>query len=622
MSTRNPAADPEPYVFTYGPSGGGNRHTPGGTDPATGVTFCAQHPGIALTEYDGRPWCRVCAAEEFAYVEQYRRGLAAAQWILALTVPLVLFGWAGLAPYRPGANPQGAAFWAWLLPPTAFLATFLTVLTGHFGLRAWFKRRASNSAGTAKGKGGEVKAGTGPLRWFHPTHLLRDLALIALVIGILYTLLVFLGPKYGLPTGKIVQRLPGWLLYRGAPLFLVSAGALYLLCRSRLVNEDALLPLTEGRRRWLFLYAALLPPAFLIMQRWLETWARARPGPWFFLVGLLALLASIGFYGWTLREFLSERRRRDVENPTSGTFYAAPSPRKTSAPCVPVTIALVGPPSSGKTVFLARAYERMRGVLGGVFAIAPSDESERALAPVRYRLETLRRWPDPTAATPKEIPFGLRHLADEVARFHWLDLPGGTFTYTDPHAPEYVPFETARRRFAAQLGSADGLLFVFDAELVASHMNADALPHEDIYINVCAELFARLERLGPAARPVPLAIVVTKCDKIAPRDRERLPARLAFLGRYYREMAASKGLAAPPVRLFMTIAVRAGQDDYGEWSPPPVGQPIESENVREPVLWLASQTLRAHVGALDFVLGFQNRSPLQAVIVRMEALAG
>jgi hypothetical protein len=561
---------------------------------------CSLHPNVPLVLYGGEPWCRFCEASKHRVVEQLRRWLLVSQWGLVVAVPLSLAGLCALAP--PGSRPvtdlRGfwgfmlgdmplalgvlrleidklpREFWWWLLFPSAFVSCGLAAVAG----RLTIGRVARLSA------------------WFHPTHALRDWALIALFFALLYALA--LGLEQNLlrltPAANEVSR---WLTVR-APLILVFGSlAVWLLDRWKLITPHALLPLTGRRSRWAATYGIWLVLLYLPVQWVLAGIAVSGAGMPLLLLSLGAALFFGLLYPPVTRKLLQTAD-------SLGPSREGP---------VPATIALVGPSNVGKTVFLTRAYSLLaQAVYGEAISLEPTRESSEILGPLIHTLEVEREWP-PGTVKVAEIPFSLFYRLKEILRFKWIDLPGGVFTNRGQWLEEAEAFER-------QLVNCDAVAMLLDALDLEEALDKPNVPYRATYHGVARELYGRLQEVGEAARPIPLAIIVTKsCRAKAAARQLRSALPLRQLAGDWQTAAAAAHLQRPAVRIFVSTAVVNSPNEPNQV--PTGNHPILSEQTVEPVFWLAAQTMRANMGLLDLAAGFGGRSELQEAIQRLERLA-
>lgn len=546
------------------------------------VMTCPVHR-TNLVDYNGQQWCHFCAAEKHDYFEQFRRWFVFLQWGMVAAVPLCIVGLAALAPVSKVAasDTPPQAFWWWLLLPTVFMTAYASVMLGHMTLRGLFS---------------VIRQTSRLLPWFNPAYMLRDAWAIAIISSPVYTLLLYYGQSIPHLIGA-AESVNSWLAHRAWIILLINFLAILFLDRVRWINSDAILPHGSDRHRYILWYALISVASYLYIQHWLAALAMSQPGPGLFLVALGLLLLCVTVY-LVISVMLRLSARR------VGGGQQGP---------IPATIALVGPSNAGKTVFLARAYSLLNTVRAGMLNLEPTAQSKQAIDPILKELEDARQWP-PGTVKAADIPFGLFYGLDEIVRFHWLDLPGAVFTNIED--PRYQAEIT---RFSQQLENADAVAMVVDAEDLAAALGKSSIRYEHIYYHVTKTLYTRLRNIGKAARPVPLAVIVTKSCLVEPSKRLRLPAALRNLCDFWRNLAHQGGLSSPPVKIFLTSAVVTGRQ--GGNSLPPQPEPLVSDHCVEAVLWLAAQTMRANLNVLDLASGFHGRSDLQSSILRLEATA-
>lgn len=544
---------------------------------------CPRHNALRL-RYNGRAWCRFCENNNVRSLGLFRIFLNLSQWGLALCLPLLIVSLILLAPTNRVDNPKTKRveysltrdYYQALAFPAAFAAAGIATMVGRTALQL---RRARTP-----------DPDDDLTHWYEPLHALRDWFLLSLVVSIPYGLAV----RYLPPADNLFL----FLLIRIPMLFVLCGIGLLLLDLIKVITPGAILP-TRDRMPALLFYGALMSLAFLWTQGFLSNLALHRSDRSLLIwsICLTSLFALTGIATYVTAQFLIAKSDR-AQLPA------------------PATIAMVGPSNVGKTVFVARAYHLLGSVLPGNFSLAPTESSRISLGPILRRLEQDREWPYPTDRREiSDLPFVLKDGLEELVRFHWMDLPGAAFTAPD----QYVE---ARRAFNLHLENTDAVAFLLDARDLLKVRDYGELSYGHIYREVAERLYLRLKEIGPGARPVPLAIILTQCDRVDPKDRPALEHRVRTLSNYWKHLARQAGLSAPPIQIFRTAAVLLPYSRDGMRNHMPLGsEPLPSLNCREPLLWLAAKVLRNQVGVLESASGFSLGNDIQRIVVRLEMLA-
>jgi len=349
----------------------------------------------------------------------------------------------------------------------------------------------------------------------------------------------------------------------------------------------------------MMIYATWLVGCYLFIQHELATFVMRVPGPGIFIV-------SVGVAAFFLLMYcaIAAVMRRESAN------IGAP----TNAP-IPATIALVGPSYAGKTVFLSRAYSLLRSVRGGFINLEPTPESNAYINRILDDLDKNRTWP-PGSVQASDLPFSLKYGMNEMVRFMWLDLPGKVFT--DPDDPAYT-LQVAR--FKQHLVNADAVAMIIDGEQLAQAVEGGGeLLNQHIYKEVAEVLHKRLKEVGEGARSVPLAVIITKSCLASEASQRKFRAYVQDIINGWFLLAEQSGLGKrPAVKVFLSSAVvtKRGQPN----NPPLAPTPLMSEQCMEPVMWLASQIMRANMSLLDHAAGFHGRADLPEYILQLESLS-
>ncbi|HET6387638.1 MAG TPA: hypothetical protein VFJ58_29980 [Armatimonadota bacterium] len=536
----------------------------------------------------------------------YRRRLAL-QWGMLTTLLLFFFSVfvfvAGLR-YSPG-NSAGRAFWFAILAPAGFIASVGATLLG---------RAAIGIQDYRPGWGRRPRRCPRLSRWFHPTHAVRDVTFIAAVFSLPYALLVAIGQSHHLI--PVVSTLPGWLLFRlpivlllsVVSFFAVGAASLSIGRRWQFLTRDAIIPhWNRGQlraSRWYVYYTGWLGvTAFLtvlLIQPFLVGIARGRPSlAWPIL--LLIALAAIQVAYW--------KTHRELQD-----LAAALQPARVET--VEASLVLIGPPAVGKTVFLERAYRLLQKPRRGGVVLEPTPESREELKEATRAIEEERRWAGGTVSMTR-IPFMLRYGRRPFIRFHWLEVPGGIFSQREEER-----YSADADAFDRELPEAGAVAMLIDGIELAQHSaghedDLAAVQHAQIYFEKISQFYGLQN--GRPPRNAPVAIIVTKWCRVDPRSKGACLRRLDQLLDEWRRDAEMSQLPCPLIRIFFTSAVIVTGEEND--LPQDRSQPLQSSRCVEPIFWLAAQILRENLGLWDLALDFEGRSPLQEIILELEARA-
>lgn len=541
--------------------------------------YCDEHK-VPLVSYDGLQWCRFCVANLHSVAAVLTSWLLFCQWALDLLAPLCVLTITTLVPVDTQfpISGQSRVFWVWLLPINTFVATWLAIFAGHGTLRILGTRHPDLPK---------------VVSWFHPNHGLRDVAVLSVMIGVLYGAIVRIaGDSWlGLPATTSMD----WLSRRAPAMSLATFVALLLADRLGIITRGALLPSYTWRPPYVLVYCLWMIIGYLPTQKLTVELAMAQHNPAWLILSLSAFATF--FCAYIVVEIVLRAKAH-----TLGRVQPLP---------VRSTIALVGPSGAGKTVFLARAYSLLRStVYGCMMTLGPSQESMETIEPIIRQIEETREWASITVDA-SVIPFSLDYGLKQLVHFSWMDLPGGVFTGPGKR-PELADL------FYEHLVNCDAVVMMVDARDLDAALSRPSILHEEIYLDVARRLYARLEQVGKGGRSIPLAVIVTQCCRVPSLDRNRCIRRLRRMVDYWRGLSQQCGLGAPSTRIFFTSAV-VTRDDNNKI--PDEKYPLFSEQCREPVLWLAAQTVRANISLLDLANGFHGRSELQETVMRLEALA-
>lgn len=544
------------------------------------MSECPIHK-VPYVAYEGEEWCKFCGNDRRRIIDILHGWLNICHWGLVLIVPLWLFASIANVPVTAdvfvsgvGTADQPHEFWSKLIPIVSALSMWLAVIVGHLILRIFGRGKARVSS------------------WFNATSALRDMSVVALLVSICYTILFYLSTQVKLLSIDATTPVQWWC-YRAPFVMLACLIAFWLLIKQRWVSLDALFPPGKSPSGYVILYGI----CDVVVYRGIQS-ISSRLAVWG--VPSSAFAWASGLFIFFLMLYLVVIFILRVGNLRLKQEAKLP---------LPLSLAIVGPSNVGKTVFLTRAYSLLRGVVGkGFLSLDPSQESLDLIEPTRKILEDERKWPGGTVGV-STIPFKLTYGIKDLVTFNWMDLPGGAFT--NP-----ARYEAESAIFYEHLVNCDALAMLIDA--CDLKQSGDEVPFEHIYIDVARKLFQRLESVGKGARPVPLAIIVTKSCRVDKSVLKSARPKLERIAGFWQTLATQCGLKSPSVQIFYSSAVFTAD---AENNLPPEGKPLYSRNCMEAVIWLAAQTLRSNVSVLDSVSGFHGRSDLQKMVLHLETVS-
>ena len=451
-------------------------------------------------------------------------------------------------------------------------------------------------------------------KWHEAVEACRDWLVVGLTTGVLYIAGVALigamvhdknSPVYG------PQTMDDWLRYR-LPLVVVCAVIGLMLARFLSLRGENLM---DGRNSGnalmqTLIQAALISALFMPFQKGLnylmmpldaETVQQAHDKVVLLqsVMGYSALLcAGIAFailaWGYSADSKLMSLQKGIVSG---------------DGP-VELTLTVVGGRNAGKTVLLAAAYHEWTTRRLGNLRInaAPSrggdmDDLGTDLAKVANDLYVNREFPTGSVVC-KDLPFDLALGTEKVARFKFLDYPGGALVGRAQNAQQV-------QEFYDRVDETDGVLFVADMSYVRTGRKDDEwLEVRTAFKNVLQRLIDRNGR----NRVVPVALVLTKCDEFVDLDtgglkRRELEEGLKFfhyldLEDEWRRMCEQSGPGFAEFTIWFTSAITNSEPQTGpdgnydmtkSYLPqmPPI--PIEPSGCAAPLLWLSAKVMRWNV---------------------------
>lgn len=469
-------------------------------------------------------------------------------------------------------------------------------------------------------------------RWHEAVEAMRDWVVVGVLTGVLYYLFILVASALKMPAANTT---PEWIRYR-LPLLLVAGVVGVMVARALALRREGVLgsdvPAMIGGS---VLQAGLLA----VLERPIELGLRslyAMPGI-STLLGLLAFLsgaAALGIVTWAASADASlstVRRRRGASGFDDGTGP------------VNLTLTVIGGRESGKTVLLAAAFYEWSTQNIGNLRITPAADAVNPdgtrtgianLEEVARELYVNSQFPVGTVST-QNLPFDLSLGNEKIARFTFLDYPGGAIAGR-------VADDRVVQEFWDRVEDTDGILLIADMSYVRrATKDADWLEVRNAYRTVMQRL---VDRNGKR-RVVPVALVLTKSDEfVDPNtghiDMNTLKAGLQEfqydeLEADWRRLNAEHGPGFAEFQTFITSAItysqpqlgRDGRPDYSkpfQISPPP--PTITPTGCASPLLWMCAKVMRWNVTAFydisSFLLGSTPRVRRRVdSIMEMERIA-
>jgi hypothetical protein len=208
---------------------------------------------LPLVQHHDRWLCKFCEVQRYASLNTFRLVLGFCEWGIVLTMPLLAFALAALAPLgRDVFGGLSHIHYLALAGPAAFISAVMSSLLG----RVIFGFVAAPLGGMS--------------RWYNATHLGRDWLLFALSVAVPYVLLLYLGDGIV----GVADTPTRYYLTRAPFLIGVSAASLYLMNKNGLVTPQAMLP-RRGEAWSAVVYGVILALGFLYMQLWLSGLVRS-----------------------------------------------------------------------------------------------------------------------------------------------------------------------------------------------------------------------------------------------------------------------------------------------------------------------------------------------------------
>ncbi|MBC8102229.1 MAG: hypothetical protein H7Z41_06550 [Cytophagales bacterium] len=568
-----PTAPPAHPAARTGAKAYGGASTPGGSGNAPSGAPTA--PGSAIPDSIGRqrpspvldPLSRM-------------RTSRLAKWGL-LGAILLFFAWLPFAPSRPSP----AFDLALVTSATVFAAILATglprlVLPGMFG------------------------------RWHEPVEAVRDWLLVGVATGFLYFGFIRVAFVTGIGPSSVTST-EEWLKWR-LPLLLFASVLAVFAARILAIRRESLVSSGTGAAvAQVAVQALLISVLERPLERGLRTLVTSGNSSLAMILGLAALILFIGsvmiiFWAATADENLSNLKKRRTSGVVDGT-----NP-------VELTLTVVGGRESGKTVLLAGAFYEWSTQNLGNLRITPTPggavdpigamgtgggSPAVSLEDVARELYINYQFPVGTVSS-QNLPFDLSLGQDKVARFSFLDYPGGAIAGR-------VADSRVVNEFWERVDDTDGLILIADMSYVRrNRKDSDWLEVRNAYRTVMQRL---VDRNGKR-RVVPVAMVLTKCDEfVDPNtgliDMAQLEAGLKEfqydeLETEWRKMNAERGPGFAEFTTWITSAITYSQPQKGPdgrpdpkrpfalGTPPPT---ITPTGCASPLLWMTSKVMRWNV---------------------------
>lgn len=247
-----------------------------------------------------------------------------------------------------------------------------------------------------------------------------------------------------------------------------------------------------------------------------------------------------------------------------------------------LSIALVGPPNAGKTVYLTMLYKELETKEIQGLSFAPY--GSRTIEVVGQNLTCMQQgeFPPPT---PMESSFRYEAVASFSRRFTTQKYRIQISDYAGEHLKEFNNADEMwlhRTNYFDYVVSADALLFMLDCEMLLNRdfSSGDPIPYlENIFV-ATVHTFIEKRRDDPTKpSDVPVALLFSKSDLLeSTQDIEKVTSRVSRLlsvckkrFRYFRYFFVSSVGLVPEL------------NDQGHPIPPPELEPI---GVVEPLIWL------------------------------------
>jgi hypothetical protein len=441
------------------------------------------------------------------------------------------------------------------------------------------------------------------------TEALRDWLIVGFITGILYLVFINLTGifKFGPAT---VDAADLWMRFR-LPLLLTAGVIGLLVARFLALKRDAVLGTNAlGATAQIIIQVLLLGAFERPFEKWVATYSQIKGPAMSTTLGFLSFLciaATLGIVTWAASAdatLSSLKRRRGGTGVDDGTGP------------VNMTLTVIGGRESGKTVLLAGAFYEWSTQNIGNLRITPGIDAEdeaRGMTREGIGLENLEdvarelyvnnQFPVGTVST-QDMPFDLSLGNERIARFSFLDYPGGAIAGR-------VADEKIVQEFWDRVEDTDGIVMIADMSYVRrAHKDKDWLEVRNAYRTVMQRL---VDRNGKQ-RVVPVALVLTKCDEfVNPNtghiDMVALRAGLKEfqydeLEEEWRRLNAQNGPGFAEFTTWITSAITYSQPQVGPDGLPDYSRPfmiapppptITPTGCASPLLWMTAKVMRWNV---------------------------
>ena len=470
-------------------------------------------------------------------------------------------------------------------------------------------------------------------RWHEAVEALRDWLIVGITTGVLYYLAVLAMRAAGLEPAGGVDTTPKWIEFR-LPLLLVSGVAGVLAARVLAIRREGLIGSNAGAAivqivLQVALLAALEHPIEKLVRGFAQIPAMATVLGW---TALLLTIGAVSIVSWAMSadsNLSSLKRRRGATGVDDGTGP------------IDLNLTVIGGRESGKTVLLAAAFYEWSTQSIGNLRITPAGAAEDTQASSIDNLEDVARelyvnnhFPVGTVST-QNLPFNLSLGNEKIARFTFLDYPGGAIAGR-------VADTDVTQQFWERVEDTDGILLIADMSYVRrAKKDTDWLEVRNAYRTVMQRL---VDRNGKQ-RVVPVALVLTKCDEfVDPKtghiDTEALKAGLKEfqydeLEEEWRRLNIQGGPGFVEFSTWITSAITYSQPQLGRDGRPDYSRPfqiaapppsITPTGCASPLLWMTSKVMRWNVTLFydisTFVFGSSPRVRQRVeAVLEMERIA-
>ena len=251
---------------------------------------------------------------------------------------------------------------------------------------------------------------------------------------------------------------------------------------------------------------------------------------------------------------------------------AEPAPKAAPETASRDRIVILGRRGAGKTVFLARLYEALWQKREGLLARAVDGLAHQRFMQCVANMEA-GHWPEATLAqswSNLEIRFGAHQWILRV-----LDYPGEVFRRAFVESAE----DDAARMLRGHVDRATAAIVLIDP-LAAIQGGVEATVDDEFGLSAAL----RRVQAGSDASPVPVAVVLTKCD-VAIGHIRKIGTPRDFIDHYLPGLVRDGG----DFKVFAASAVRVCADALGQPRPAPDKDAL---GIVEPLQWCLKRLVR------------------------------